>query len=50
MNEHDIRVSYLEIILTNSYHYLEEEVEGRLPGGIHALACFEFNFHESIAL
>lgn len=31
MNEHDIRVSYLEIILTSSSHDLEEEMEVDCP-------------------
>lgn len=36
----NIRVSDLGIILTSSYHYLEEEMEGSLPSGIHTLAYF----------
>lgn len=40
MNEHNIRLSDLRIILTNSYHYVEEEMEGSLPSGIHRLTNF----------
>lgn len=40
MNEHNIRLSDLGIILTNSYHYLEEEMEGSLPSAIYTLANF----------